>query len=245
METGSRQKRFRKHQLWAIGITVFLHISLFGWLLFSNIVAHQKQEEYELLLEVLKEKKKEVMERQEESVKEQAEKAMEEILTHTPSKILEEGETEIEQTTEKLEQDYQEKVKEDAKAEVEAEKYKSPEIAKKKEVVDDGVSEEDKKKTIFYVGKSSVSYYLAERYRIKLPIPIYQCKGGGTVEVAIVVDRLGKVLEAEVIKRRSASASSCMKEAALQAALTSVFSKSKNAKEEQKGRIVYKFVPQN
>lgn len=244
MEIGNRLSRLKKHQFWAIAVTIGLHVVLLGWLLFSNLVARREQEEYELLLEAIKEQKK-TMEQVEESVKEKAAKAVQEILTHTPSKILEEGEKETEQTTEELEKAFQEKTVEEPQETLSAEKYKAPEMKSRKEEMEDEVSEADKKKTVFYVGKSSVSYFLSNRYRIKLPIPIYQCKGGGQVEVAITVDGLGKVIEAEIVKHRSSSASTCMKEAALQAALTSVFSKNKQIDVEQKGRIVYKFVPQD
>lgn len=245
MEIGKILKRFRKHELWAIGVTLALHIVILGWLLFTNLARVREQEEYELLLEAVKEQK-EKLEKMEETVQEKAEKAVQEILTHTPSKMIEEGELENERTTEQLEEDFQEKVTEQEIQEKIVEEYRSPEIepvAEKKEK-DKSISEAEKQQHIFYVGKSSVAYYLKNRYRVKLPIPIYQCKGGGQVEVAIVVDRTGTVTEAKVVKQRSRSASDCMKEAALQAALTSVFSKDTKAKEEQQGRIVYKFVPQ-
>ncbi len=85
---------------------------------------------------------------------------------------------------------------------------------------------------------------MAERYRVKLPIPVYKCEGAGVVEVAIWVNRKGMVTQAEVIKVRSNSASECMKNTALNAALTSSFSESKTALVSQKGRIVYQFAAQ-
>ncbi|MDR1593728.1 MAG: energy transducer TonB [Prevotellaceae bacterium] len=93
-----------------------------------------------------------------------------------------------------------------------------------------------------YKGPSIVSYYLEGRTAIHLPVPAYKCLNGGDVTVLIEVNNLGYVIGAEIDKRNSHN-DDCLHRAAIDAAERARFStlqKSGN----QKGNIVYRFVPQ-
>ncbi|MDR2287157.1 MAG: energy transducer TonB [Prevotellaceae bacterium] len=93
-----------------------------------------------------------------------------------------------------------------------------------------------------YKGPSVVSYYLEGRTAIYLPVPAYKCLKGGDVIVLIEVNSQGYVVSATIDKRNSSN-DECLHRAAIDAAERARFTtlqKSGN----QKGNIVYRFVPQ-
>lgn len=94
-----------------------------------------------------------------------------------------------------------------------------------------------------YNGPSVLSYDLGGRKHLSLPLPVYQCLGGGDVTVQIEVNPRGYVTSALI--RVSASVDNhCLYEAAKRAALRSRFTVDANAPAKQKGNIVYRFIPQ-
>jgi TonB family protein len=93
-----------------------------------------------------------------------------------------------------------------------------------------------------YKGPSIMSYYLEGRTGIYLPIPAYKCLNGGDVTVLIEVNSLGYTVSATIDKRNS-SADECLHRAAIDAAERARFSTSQKSGN-QKGNIVYRFVPQ-
>lgn len=103
----------------------------------------------------------------------------------------------------------------------------------------------DSLQSTLYVGESSVTYSLKEpdRYQRFLPIPVFKCEFGGKVAVAIVVNRKGAVIKAEVIGSESNEDAS-LREVAVDAALRSRFNEDENAPAQQQGRITYNFVKQ-
>lgn len=105
-----------------------------------------------------------------------------------------------------------------------------------------GVKPEDLKDKI-YTGESNIEYFLENRYHTKLPIPVYLAEAGGKVRVDIVVDRSGNVIKAEPVIQPSLSEQ--VLSYAKTAALRTKFNMVNNAPEEQKGYIVYHFIPQN
>lgn len=94
-----------------------------------------------------------------------------------------------------------------------------------------------------YVGKSSVSYNIKGRYKTYLPIPVYKCEFGGKIVVAVVVNRQGRVIKAEVVDAESNKDDS-LREVAVDAALKSEFNVDEKAPERQTGTITYNFVKQ-
>ena len=94
-------------------------------------------------------------------------------------------------------------------------------------------------------GNVTVSFSLANpvRYAIKMPVPAYMCEGGGEVVVDIVVNTSGEVIDCKVNDALSAK-NSCLREAALAKAGTSLFNADPTAPARQKGTIEYMFVAQ-
>ncbi|MCB6974055.1 MULTISPECIES: energy transducer TonB [Butyricimonas] len=101
----------------------------------------------------------------------------------------------------------------------------------------------DSLQSTVYVGKSSVSYNIKGRYKTYLPIPVYKCEFGGKVVVAVVVNRQGRVLKAEVVDKES-NQDSNLREVAVDAALRSEFNVDASAPERLAGTITYNFVKQ-
>ena len=101
----------------------------------------------------------------------------------------------------------------------------------------------DSIKNVIYSGKSNIHYFLENRFHVRLPIPVYLAKSGGEVKVDIQVNRLGKVIKAEV-RSTKATGDPMLTEYAVQAAERSVFNSDTKAPTVQKGSITYKFVAQ-
>jgi len=91
-------------------------------------------------------------------------------------------------------------------------------------------------------GNVTVSYSLPGRHATYLPVPAYQCQGGGTIVVDIEVNRNGQVSKATVAA--GSVNDSCLREFALKAAQSSRFNVDETADNRQSGSITYLFVPQ-
>jgi len=103
--------------------------------------------------------------------------------------------------------------------------------------------DESSGKTETYKGPSVLSYDLGGRKAMRLPVPVYQCHGGGDVTVMIEVDRRGYVVNMLISVAASVD-NTCLHEAAKRAARTTRFAANANAPERQKGHITYRFIAQ-
>jgi hypothetical protein len=122
---------------------------------------------------------------------------------------------------------------------------KKPVAAKKFEMPEANTvgKNQDSIKNVIYSGKSNIHYFLVNRFHIRLPIPVYLARGGGTIIVDIQVNRSGKVVKAEA--RPANNINDPMLPAyATQAAERTVFNSESKAAEIQKGTITYRFVAQ-
>ncbi|MDR0543802.1 MAG: energy transducer TonB [Odoribacteraceae bacterium] len=94
-----------------------------------------------------------------------------------------------------------------------------------------------------YGGESSVTYRLAGRFKVFLPVPVFRCEFGGTVVVSIAVNPRGEVVKAEVVDKESKD-DACLREVAAEAARHSRFNAEEKAPARQAGTITYHFVKQ-
>jgi hypothetical protein len=94
-----------------------------------------------------------------------------------------------------------------------------------------------------YSGPTNVTYFLENRFKKYLPIPVYTCKGGGLVKVDIVVNQKGKVISTSV-SQESDTREQCLLETALKYAARTRFNTDYNADPRQNGYITYQFIPQ-
>ncbi len=105
----------------------------------------------------------------------------------------------------------------------------------------DGAEEPDSDEE--YSGPTNVTYFLENRFKKYLPIPVYTCKGGGLVKINIIVDQKGKVISTSVSKE-SDTREECLLETALKYAVRTRFNTDFNAEARQEGYIMYQFIPQ-
>ena len=113
----------------------------------------------------------------------------------------------------------------------------------KKKQVDktDGKGETERKSENAFTGRSTINYYLKDRYNNKLPNPIYTCLSGGFVYINIKVNQQGEVVSANYNKSKSNTTNECLIETAIKYAKRSKFNSNFNAKDFQKGYITYDF----
>lgn len=102
----------------------------------------------------------------------------------------------------------------------------------------------DSLQSIEYSGPSSVYYSLEGRHKIYLPIPVFKCEGEGKIVVQIVVNRSGKVINANVLEKKSDVKDECLFEAAIGASYKTKFNISSSSPIQQKGSITFHFVRQ-
>jgi len=118
--------------------------------------------------------------------------------------------------------------------EYDVKEYKKEEKKPKQKIV---------KKETNYQGATYIKYNLKDRHDRKLIIPTYKCEGYGKVVVKIIVNKLGKVVKAEIISS-SANGSDCLNSTALSSAKNSTFDKNIDAPDKQTGTISYTFKEQ-
>ena len=99
-----------------------------------------------------------------------------------------------------------------------------------------------------YTGKTNIIYEFLEppvnRYKIYLPVPVYKCRGAGTVHVEITVDQMGNVQNAKAFTQENLPDKECILETAEKYALRSRFEGSLKAPKSQRARITYTFIAQ-
>jgi len=105
-------------------------------------------------------------------------------------------------------------------------------------------SESDNTKPVVFSGKTNIFYSLENRYHIRLPVPVYKCEGFGVVEVQILVDQKGYVVNVQVPNMGDSMNEICLAEAAKTAAMSTRFNTDFGAALRQQGTITYHFQPQ-
>ncbi len=95
-----------------------------------------------------------------------------------------------------------------------------------------------------YKGPTNIYFKLDGRKVAYLPIPVYKCKGGATVQVDIRVGQRGKVELTTINKSGTDTQDPCFLDAAKDAAQKTRFNFSTDAKNLQQGYIIYHFVAQ-
>lgn len=104
-------------------------------------------------------------------------------------------------------------------------------------------NEEESDSETEYTGPTNVTYFLENRFKIYLPIPVYTCKGGGLVVINIGVNQKGNVIHTSV-SNDSDTDDRCLIETALKYANRTRFNIDYNAESRQNGYIMYQFIPQ-
>jgi hypothetical protein len=95
-----------------------------------------------------------------------------------------------------------------------------------------------------YSGPTTITYILPGRHHLRMPVPVYKCPDGGTVEVSISVNQQGRVIKAEIRSKPEDFNERCNFEMAMEAALGSRFNARADAPPVQNGTITFYFQKQ-
>lgn len=139
----------------------------------------------------------------------------------------------------------------------ELEKEKSEEEKLSEEIMEDILSQEDlvleseilpDKDQKEFSGPTNISYRFLEepknRVSVKLPPPVYKCRGFGVVEVRVTISRTGTVTSAKSKVVEASEDPECLAGVAENYARKSVFRGSASAPAEHKAIITYRFIAQ-
>lgn len=94
-----------------------------------------------------------------------------------------------------------------------------------------------------FKGKTRIVVDLDNRDIRKQDVPVYRCEAGGVIVINIVVDQMGRVVNAEY-SGNSDSKDECLIEEAIRYSYNFLFTADLNGEPRQKGTITYEFVPQ-
>ena len=99
-----------------------------------------------------------------------------------------------------------------------------------------------------FKGLTNITYEFLEepikRFKSYLPVPVYKCKGEGTVLVDITVDQTGRVISSKASVNKDFPDMDCMMEVAEKYASLTRFEGNLSAPRSHRARIVYKFIAQ-
>ncbi len=240
---------YRRNVYGVIGTLVF-HILLFSAFLLADVNRKGNVKEEEILIEFPEEMLEPEINEPETAEEENTDQPDIEQNTNTRTNVAS-NRSATENTTTSTDEFFDD----DYLKEVEAARQLSQNVNKNlaKETVDlsdiempvettEGM-DRDSIKNVIYAGESNIVYYLENRYHLRLPVPVYLSQGGGTVIVDIVVNRQGKVVEAEPRDDRSIRDKQLF-DYAKEAASRTVFNSDNSAPARQKGTIQYTFVAQ-
>jgi hypothetical protein len=238
----------KKHQI-SIYLTIIVHLLIIVFLLVSKINS-AKAEKMTILIDFSRETAKE----QEEKLAAEKEK-----LTSEVDKLFREarqGQTlrnvvvnteDLRTATLKDDKGINEKVYEEArqlqeKLDANRQKMQDLQTAKNEISVYDN-SQKKQTGNESYKGASVMTFTLAGRREMYLPVPVYKCLQGGDVCVQIEVNQNGYVVKANVVLAISAI-DECLQTTAVNAAKLSRFNADASAPKLQSGTIIYQFVAQ-
>ncbi len=110
------------------------------------------------------------------------------------------------------------------------------------EIKESNSKEEQHDKPSNFQGSTYISYFLKDRYKMKIPVPTYKCESLGKVVVNITVNRDGKVSSYEI--DAGSTLNDCLRSAAIQSVKHARFNQNYDAPLKQKGSITYIFEAQ-
>ena len=239
----------REHRHGVMG-TVIFHLVLAIFLVCVGISRLDSQQRIEIEIDMptpeIVQQKQEEQERKEQILRQSADEEVNELLRSlavNEDVVKKNAETQPHERVKEYIEQIQEEIDSDYGGRYRANKnkhYKEDSIRAQRDKKERML---DSLQSTVYVGKSSVSYNIKGRYKTYLPIPVYKCEFGGKVVVAVVVNRQGRVIKAEIVDAES-NKDDTLREVAADAALKSEFNADEKAPERQSGTITYNFVKQ-
>lgn len=244
-------KKIYKRNIYGVMGTLVFHILLFSAFLLAEVDMKGNVQEEELLIEF----PEELFDEPDELPEDETQEEQAESMPNDPSSQLAETQSSRSNMASKRLMENEDFFDEDYSREVEAARQLSKDVSNQlsKQPVNfediempvettEGV-DPDSISNVVYTGESNIVYYLENRYHLSLPIPVYLAHGGGKVVVDIVVNRQGRVVEAESRENSSVRDDQIYLYAETAASRT-LFNSDQQAPELQKGTIHYTFVAQ-
>lgn len=230
--------------------TLVFHILLFSAFLLAEVDIKGDVQEEELVIE-LADLMTEPEIPEEESVQEESEESMptdpSSQLSETQSNRSNIASNRLAENEEFFDEDYTREVQEARDLVSDVNNQLSKETVKMEDIempvaTTEGM-DSDSIENVVYTGESNIVYYLKDRHHLSLPIPVYLAQEGGKVIVDIVVNREGKVIEAEPRNNPDIRDEQIYLYAKAAASRT-VFNTKQDAPGKQEGTIHYTFVAQ-
>jgi hypothetical protein len=95
-----------------------------------------------------------------------------------------------------------------------------------------------------YQGPTRIYYYLENRYKIEMPVPIYKCENSGKIVFNIVVNQRGRISDYSFDETASSRSDACLLEAAISSIKRTRFNPDSKSPKKQAGSITYEFMKQ-
>lgn len=242
-------KQLYKENIYGIMGTLVFHILLVSGFYIAELKLEVKPVPEEAILldfksEPLDEKK---IEEQEKNDEQKIDQSGEKNNNTRSNQAVNDASKDIQKRDKFFDDNYQRDIEEAKKMVADVNKQLSKKVPPIKkfempEVTTEG-QDPDSIKNVIYSGKSNIHYNLADRFHLRLPIPVYLARSGGEIIVDIQVDRSGKVIKAEARQPKNSS-DPMLQIYATQAAERTLFNSSAKAPAMQKGTITYQFVAQ-
>ncbi|MEA1874587.1 MAG: hypothetical protein U9N51_09205 [Bacteroidota bacterium] len=243
----------------AILVTVLIHLLFFFIFLLVQLKPPQQQNEAIIIMDPENLEEMEKFFEAEEAIKEEMEAlaqaqniSLEEIRNLSTNSKIPENETwnnEYEKmSAEALKQEYEDALRKEMYGdEYEEINEKLNETAEKQTFDFSPKGDEQKQgNQAYYSGPALVKVELEdqERKHVFIKIPVFVCKGAGTIVVEIEIDQYGKVNKTKIIAAQASQDLDCMTNEAIRAAAASIFG-IKTSEKITKGKITYQFIQQN
>lgn len=244
----SRIGKIYRRNIYGVMGTLIFHILLFSAFLLADINIKGNVKEEELIIDFpdmppVPEEPVEEQTKQQQDIPNDANKSN----TESSQRITNRASNKLATNDKFFDENYQREVEEAQKMVSDVNKQLSKKVADIGDIKMPVESTEgmnpDSIKNVIYSGESNITYYLENRYHLRLPIPVYLAQGGGRVIVDIIVNREGKVIKAEAQKNSSIRDKNIYTYAEVAASKT-VFNADQSAPAEQHGTIHYTFIAQ-
>lgn len=243
----------------AILATVLIHLIFLFIILLIHIVPPKQNKEAVIIMDA---KNMEEMEEYFEA-KEKVDKLMEEIAaaknlsledirnlsTNSKPESRQWANEEEKLSAEELKQRYEDELRRemygDEYDKIKEEINSETEVEEIGEYISDKVEKPKQGNESYYSGPALVNVELEDETRghIYIDIPVFTCKGSGTIIVNIEINEFGEVTKTKLSSIIAEEDQECLSQAAIMAAKSSRFSIKKGVKN-LKGKIIYQFIEQ-
>jgi len=242
----------------AILVTVLIHLLLFLIFLLVQLKPPPQQNEAIIVMDPENLEEMEKFFEAEEAIKEEMEAlaqaqniSLEEIRNLSTNSKLPENETwnkaYEKMSAEELKSQYEDALRKEMYGDEYEEINEKLNETAERQTFDFSATPDDQKQgnQSYYSGPALVKVELEDENRkhIFIDIPVFVCKGSGTIVVAIEIDQYGKVSKTKVIEATASQDLDCMTNEAVRAAEASIFG-IKTSEKLTKGKITYQFIQQ-